>query len=128
MAKADEQRQLEEIERELRGLTETAVVKIASELEAVTPKHTGYTAANWISSVGRPQDAPVGTIGRAGVVTAKAAAEAGRVRVAGYRIEQGSAFVSNAHGNAERLNDGHSLQEPAGFVQRAIANAVKQVI
>ena len=41
-----------------------------------------------------------------------------------YTLDQGSVFVSNNVPYILKLNDGHSQQAPAGFIQTAIHKAV----
>ena len=46
--------------------------------------------------------------------------------MAGYKFGQGKVFVTNNVPYGRELNDGHSRQEPAGFVQRSIVRALNQ--
>ena len=126
MPTRDEQSQVRAIVRDVRRLTERAVInitlRVTRELKFHTPVDTGWARANWIPAVGAPQPAPVGTRGNAGA--AVAAATTGQTRVLGYRLNRGKTFVTNNVPYIQRLNIGHSRQEPAGFVQRAIRQGV----
>ena len=125
MPSESDRQQIADIVGELRSVAEKTVRDIvrnvARELDQHTPKDTGRAAANWIPSIGRPAVTP-----RGGFPLAKARERqgAGLASLAGYRLGQGNAHVTNNVAYIEALNDGHSQQEPAGFVQRAIARAV----
>ena len=125
MADADEKRQLANIQRELAGVVSVAVKGIATGVMdaaiETTPVDTGLTQASWRASQRLPASRVVGDRSQSGVQTARAAQEASRAKIATWK--SGTLHVSNPEGNAERLNDGHSPQEPAGFVQRAIRAA-----
>ena len=99
---------------------------LQAELRANTPRDTGYTAENWHVTTGAPVGEPTGRLGsRSGASAARAAVRQERAEVADYRLGQGPVFVTNPTVNAERLNEGSSTQEPAAFVERAIAKAVR---
>lgn len=85
--------------------------------EGGTPVDTGHARANWIPSVGQPSELDVEG-------STDAAHDAGVARVASYRLENGSVFVSNAAPYIERLNNGSSKQAPAMFVETAIDRAL----
>ena len=113
----------QQTERTMRAIT----LHLAAELIRHTPVDTGWARANWVPRVGRPSDADVGRGGAERVPQAVAAQTAGRNAVLGYRLGQGNINVTNNVPYIEALNDGHSMQEPAGFVQRAIRSAVSSV-
>ena len=124
MAKSSEA-QIADIGRELSALVEGATRDIGrsliAELPAVTPRDTGFTAANWRASRGAPVTAAVGS--RSNVGGAKAAQDSSRSEVESFKLSDGTLHVANPLPNAEALNGGSSSQEPQGFVQRAIAKA-----
>ena len=126
MPTRDEQSQVRAIVQGVRRVTERAVInitlRVTRELKLHTPVDTGWARANWIPAVGRPQPTAVGSRGNAGA--AEAVGAAGSARVLGYRLRRGKAFVTNNVPYIEVLNNGHSKQEPAGFVQRAIRQGV----
>lgn len=76
-----------------------------------TPVDTGHARANWIPSVSSPHTA---------IVQGDSAHGAGVAAVLAYRLEAGPAWVTNNVPYILVLNDGHSSQAPAGFIERAI--------
>lgn len=103
-------------ERVIKAIT----VNVAAELVERTPVDTGWARGNWVPSVGAPHEGTVGTPESPGT----GAYETGLGQVAAYQLELGPTFVSNNVSYINRLNEGHSAQAPAGFVQVAIAKAV----
>jgi hypothetical protein len=93
-------------------------LEIDKELRKATPVDTGHARRNWVPSVGEPHE---------GVVTSEAAHAAGVAAVVAYELASGSLWVSNSVPYIRRLNYGHSQQAPAGFVERAIALALRAV-
>lgn len=101
---------------------------VTANLIEDTPRDTGWARSNWVPSIGTeargmgnlldPDDGDV--------AEARRASQAGVALVAStYTLKQGKVFVSNNVPYIGRLNDGHSQQAPAGFVQAAIARAVR---
>lgn len=80
-----------------------------------TPVDTGHARANWVPSVGDPFSSEV---------DGDAASQAGVAQVLGYQLGDGAAWISNNVPYILRLNDGWSAQQPAGFVERAIAETL----
>jgi hypothetical protein len=80
-----------------------------------TPVDTGHARANWVPSVGEPFR---------GEVDGDAASQSGTADVLSYQLGDGAAWVSNNVPYILRLNDGWSAQQPAGFVERAIAETL----
>ena len=128
MPRKGEKAQLAQIQRELRAVVEAGVRSVAdnllTNLQASTPKDTGASSYSWKAS-NRPRG-PVAKRTGAGVATAKAAQEASRANIAGFRLEQGRVFVGSPQPGIEQLNNGSSTKEPAAFVQRSIRKAVIQ--
>lgn len=94
-----------------------------------TPRDTSFTAANWVPSVGAPFEGTAGTREAAerGSID-RGAATRGLAELARYSIKRGPAFLSNnADPPISQLNDGSSAQTPAGFVQRAAEDGVRDV-
>ena len=128
--------QIQAIVRGLTHLTEREVIAITLDIHASlvsrppegTPRDLGWAAANWVPSVGRPAEGPVGDPARGGVSQAQSQARRGIAAVGRFRLAHGIAFVTNNVPYIERLNDGHSRQSPAGFVQRAIRKAIRQTV
>lgn len=108
--------------RDLEKVTERVIAKIAldvtANLKETTPVDTGWARSNWVPSVGA---AFTGTIGSPSAVTSSG----GEGAIAGYRLGQGSVFISNNVPYIGRLNEGYSSQAPAGFVQRAVEKAIR---
>ena len=120
-----EREQAARIMRQLTGIVEGAVKDIGRgvlvEVASTTPRDTGFTAASWRASRGRPVTAAVGS--RSNVGGAKAAQDASRGQIDAFTLADGTLHVANPLPNAEPLNNGSSSREPSGFVQRAIVKA-----
>ena len=128
MATADEKRQLANIQRELAGVVGVAVRGIATgvldEVVRTTPRDTGLSAASWQAKIGGPVTDVVGDRSPSGVARAQTAQDASRLLIPTWT--KGTLSVGSGEVNVLRLNDGHSPQEPAGFVQRAIRKGVAE--
>lgn len=113
----------------LNRVSETVVKDLTltahSEFVRTTPIDTGNAAANWLLRVGTPSEQVFDA--RTNKGSANAAVARGISQVARYRLAQGAVFVTNNVAYIERLNDGYSSQEPAGWIQRGIARAVQLV-
>ena len=111
------------VEQIIIGLTLDVVANLkAAPGQGGTPVDTGWARSNWIPNIGEPLDAPVGS--RSNVSTGpQNQAEAG---IAGYTLSKGRVYISNNVPYILRLNEGSSRQAPAGFVQRAVAKAVRE--
>lgn len=103
----------------------------AAPSEGGTPRDTGWAAANWIPVIG---DAGAGRANRPGddAQTRSAAQQLGAQQeqavaavAATYHVSQGKVTIANNVPYIVRLNEGSSAQQPSGFVQRAVAKAVK---
>jgi len=132
-ARQQEQAQIAAIGKSLTQFTERTIVAITLELHAElvehTPVDTGWARANWVPKVGgQPPQNAVGSPGAGGVPAAQGASQAGISSVLAYRLPRGRVYVTNNVSYIEALNDGHSSQEPAGFVQRALRKAVQAAV
>lgn len=78
-----------------------------------TPVDTGHARANWVPSIGSP-------FGGSVAGTSSSEHDAGVAAVLGYKLGDGPAWVTNNVPYILILNDGHSSQQPAGFIERAI--------
>lgn len=117
-----------EIGRELEIFVERLITKITLDIIAnlteTTPVDSGWARANWIPGLGlsdvppapQPKDRLTGS-----AEGAKAAAISSVI--SGYRFP-GILQIGNGVPYIGRLNDGHSQQAPAGFVQRGINKAL----
>ncbi len=133
MAEEDRQ-QIRGIMRGLDRMTARAVIKITLDVTANliedpnqgsvtgTPIDTGWARNNWVPRIGAPFEGTVGDPGSAD----GSQQSAGQAQVLGYRVAQGKVFVSNNVPYIERLNEGSSPMQAAGFVQRAIRKAVME--
>lgn len=100
-------------------------LELTSLLREDTPRDTSWARANWIPSIGLPSRDIAGT--RAAPSTQLS--EAGQAEVATrYRIKDGPIYISNNVPYIQALNDGHSLQAPAGFVEILRDRALHEVI
>jgi hypothetical protein len=93
-----------------------------------TPRKTGWARANWIPAIGTPANVNVDVKDpQPGQVQGRSGErEAGVLLVASsYKLSRGPIFITNNVPYIRRLNDGHSQQAPAGFVQAAILRAVR---
>ena len=91
-----------------------------AELTERTPLDTGWARANWIPSLG----APVVTVSGDPKRVSDTEKQAGLAAMLAYKLEDGSAFVSNPVPYIRFLDGGSSSQAPAGFVRAAIARAI----
>ena len=84
-----------------------------------TPIDTGWASVNWWPAVGA---APTDNGGPVGEPSSRSFGQAaGVAEVTRYSIESRQPlWISNRVPYISRLNDGSSLQAPAGFVERAI--------
>lgn len=83
-----------------------------------TPVDTGRARANWQVEVDRPIVTPIEKFSKSG----QEAIDQGKEAIARYKGGHASAAVhiTNNLPYIGRLNDGHSAQAPAGFVERAV--------
>lgn len=96
---------------------------IQGELIRATPVDTGWARANWLVSIGRPPEGPVGS--REAVNAGAQAAGQGRLLV--YNVSQGDVWIGNNVPYIQKLNEGHSKQAPANFVERAISQGIASI-
>ena len=94
------------------------VLEIDRELRRATPIDTGHARRNWVPSVGAPSETESGD---------DSAHAAGLAEVLAYKLGDGSMWVANNVPYIQSLNYGHSDQQPAGFVERAIDTALARV-
>jgi len=120
---------LDDIKRGLRAFATKVVVKLVFDItanlraapdEGGTPVDTGWARANWIPSIAQSVDEPFGSR----VNVSSDAQDAGLASVGAYTLDLGQIYVTNPVPYIQSLNDGHSQQAPAGFVERAIEKAV----
>jgi hypothetical protein len=116
-----------EIVRELEHFVERLMTKITLDIIAnlieTTPVDSGWARANWIPGLGLSDvpPAPQPKDRLTGDEDAQTAAMA--AVLSGYQFP-GVIQIGNGVPYIGRLNDGHSQQAPAGFVQRGINKAL----
>jgi hypothetical protein len=99
-------------------------LEVTANLRETTPRDTSWAASNWIPNIGTPIRETDGS--RTGVSSARS--EAGLAQVATkYRLVDEPIFISNNVPYIQKLNNGHSKQAPAGFVQIARDRALNKV-
>ena len=112
------------VTRALRNLAERVVIKITLDTHAnlieSTPVDTGWAQANWITSVGAPVVADVSPTG-----IPDQRYLIGTAQVLAYKLGPPTYIVNNVP-YIGRLNNGSSLKEPAGFVQRSIQKGLTE--
>jgi hypothetical protein len=115
-----------ELRRTLERATTHAVRKLVLDIEAdlreQTPVDTGWAAANWIPSLDIPVTSPVGSrdsvdvsAQQRGIATIATAPDLFRV-----------IYITNNVPYIEALNNGHSPQAPAGYVEDILNRRVDE--
>jgi hypothetical protein len=111
------------LHREIETACKSLTLEIDKELRRKgvgTPVDTGHARANWVPSVGSPAlDEVAGT--------SSSAHDAGVAAVLQFKLDAGALFVSNAVPYIRRLNEGHSKQAPALFVEAAVDRALTTI-
>lgn len=98
-----------------------------------TPVDKGRARSNWLVELDAPARTTIepyapGEAGSTGGANATAALAQGQATIALYNGDRNTAIaISNNLPYIEPLNNGSSRQAPAGFVQKAVQAAVKQV-
>lgn len=97
---------------------------ILGDLVYVTPVDTSQALSNWQVRINQPVEAQIKPYyaGSKGSTRSASAAEALNVgkRIAATAKPGEPIFISNVLPYIKRLNDGHSKQQPAGFVERSV--------
>jgi len=97
-------------------------LEVTANLIEDTPRDTGWARSNWIPSIGQSTETIAGSPDN----ITPAAQQRGLAEVAStYKLSRGAVFVTNNVPYILPLNDGHSKQAPAGFVQLSILRAVR---
>lgn len=103
-------------------------LEVTANLQEETPVDIGWARAGWVPSVGKPYTGGADLDPDPGKVQiALARQAAGQSELLAFTIDAGDVFCTNNVPYIERLNEGHSTQAPAGFVQSAIVRAVRTV-
>lgn len=119
--------QVEKITAELTEFTEDLIKDISinavAELIEATPVDTSWARSNWVPNIGSPVNQPVGSPDNPSTFQQ----ESGQAEILAYYKLPANVFISNNVPYITRLNEGSSTQAPMGFVQKAIAKAVREV-
>lgn len=105
---------LDGIERGLTKLQREITLAIWSAVTIGTPVDTGRARAGWIATVGKPSEF---------ITPAGKHQGAAQPELSNLRPGDTSYIVNNVH-YIVYLNEGHSQQAPAKFVERAIRNVL----
>lgn len=129
------------LEAEYERIVIDLVVEMVANLRESTPVDTGHARANWVPSVGSPFRGVDGKtfVAKRGskkkgyakgdnVSTSTGAAAArGDAAILSYTLAKGNTYISN---NIDylvgpgSLNDGHSSQAAAGWIEAAVSRAI----
>jgi len=102
-------------------LTAKTAVTAVRLLKERTPVDTGWARSNLVLSVGAPTTDPVGSKDSVDNGTSEGSIS---LVQSTYQTKQGSVFINNRVFYINRLNSGSSDQAPAGFIERAINEAI----
>lgn len=120
--------QVRKIEREFTGATTRKLRKltldITADLIGETPVRFGWARANWVPSIGDPF---VGPAGSPESLDQGAQAQGIAEVAATYRLSDGPIWITNFVPYIGRLNEGHSRQAPAGYVDKIIDRNVGSI-
>lgn len=113
----------EQLRNELANACKALTLEIDKELRRKgigTPVDTGHARANWVPSVNTPriEEQPG---------TSSAAHDQGVAAVLSFKLGDGVLYVSNGVPYIRRLNEGHSKQAPALFIEAAVDRALATV-
>lgn len=122
-----------EVSLELTQFTEDIVKQLSinttANLVQTTPRDTSWARSNWVPNIGQSFGGTSGTREQAeegNISTAEQQSGIAEVALA-YKLSKGPVFITNNVPYILALNDGSSVQAPAGFVQIAIIEAVREV-
>lgn len=125
MAEADIRRTISAVERTAERVIKRIGFSVHGKLVTSTPVDTGWARANWVVSIGAPFQ---GVAGSPGAVTTGPQAD-GTARLLVYSLTQSPLiWITNNVPYIRKLNEGHSKQAPANFVERAIDQGVAAVV
>jgi hypothetical protein len=120
-----------DLPKKVSGVAVSTALAIVNDLANVTPVDTSQAISNWQVSLGSKIDSKIkphypgekgSTKTPSGNVTRENARNVLQSKAPGVTI-----YISNSLPYIRRLNDGYSNQAPAGFVERAVLIARKQV-
>lgn len=109
--------------------SDEAVRRCALSVDATvvlaTPVDTGRARGNWQVELNAPAVGATDNVSPSG----REAIEQGKATIAGYKggTKEAAVHITNNLPYIGRLNEGHSAQAPAGFVEKAIEVGVQAV-
>ncbi len=120
-------------------LVQKAALAADQAVVLATPVDTGRARLNWLVGIGTPRRDVIGDVprgpgstaataqlrGSQGAGAASESLSAAQAALIGYR--DGDIWLSNNLPYIVPLNDGHSRQAPAGFIQLAIIAALNAI-
>lgn len=117
------------IPEKVNKLVKRVALVVDQALVTSTPVDTGAARSNWVVRINEPNQGTIdpyvsGSGGSSGNANAAAALEQGK-RVILPRKNEQEIHITNNLPYIKRLNNGHSAQAPAGFVQMAVTVGVK---
>lgn len=113
------------IERNADKAVRRCALAVDSAVVLATPVDTGRARGNWQVELNTPAVGTTDNLSPSG----REAIEQGKARIADYKggSKEASINITNNLPYIGRLNEGHSAQAPAGFVERAIDVGVQAV-
>jgi hypothetical protein len=106
------------------GAAQALILEIARNLrrnpnQGGTPVDTGHARRNWLPSIAEP---------RQDVASDDGTYQQGVTEILRYTLADGALWLANSVTYIRRLNYGHSQQAPAGFIERAIDEAMTTIV
>lgn len=113
------------IERNADETVRRCALAVDSTVVLATPVDTGRARGNWQVELNAPAAGTTASLSPSG----REAIEQGKSTIAGYKggTKEAAVHITNNLPYIGRLNEGHSAQAPAGFVERAIEVGVQAV-
>lgn len=112
-------------------MVKTVALAVDASVVIGTPVDTGRARSNWVAEINQPAQGvrepyAQGAEGSTGGQNAQRAIEQAKATIAGYKIDQ-AIHITNNLPYIGKLNEGHSAQAPAGFVQTAVLDGITQL-
>lgn len=122
----------EKIDQNLNKMVRKVVIAADQAIVLSTPVDTGAARSNWLVGLDQPNRAkippysPGQGLGAGEGANASAAMEQCQQTVAQYKNGQ-TVYISNNLDYIQALNEGHSAQAPAGFVEAGVQLAASHI-
>ena len=121
---AESKRVVGKLDEFVTNLVKKITIGVTNEIVDKNPVLTGFSQSNWIPKIGSPVETPAGS--KTGVN--RSPQEQGLADVAvRYKLPE-EVYISNPVDYITKLNEGSSAKAPSGFVQIAIAKAIRTVL